>query len=251
MKIMRRLLILFGISLLLFSCESFGKKPRAMNPNSLADRDPIAIGTAAMQFDKFFSTSLEKKDVEVWLDPRTDSVYLQFKYQTITFRQFWDKSNRLQFITALEKYKKDYEAKNLNLKKNRARRAYGILESRIVWGQIANDIFMNAEARPKMELGYAFRKDSPYFAIYQRSANNLLGLQGDGEEKESLVLNIYFTRAQADELVKLFDQQYLLSFLTAVPAPVPADPAPAQDTDYPEGNLRPPSPVESQEAEGE
>jgi hypothetical protein len=238
-----------GASLLLFSCESLGTKPRASNPNFLADMDPLSIGSVSMQFDKFLSSSLEKKDAEVWLDPRTDSVYIQFRYQAVTFKQFWDKSNRLQFITALEKYKKDYEAKNLNLKGSRAGRAYGILDGRTQWKLIDGSLISseNSESRPKIGLGYQFKQNSPYFTVQQAAAENLLGTSD--EQRESLALSVYFTRAQAEELAKLFDQQYLLSLLGRRPAP--ADPAPAQDTDYREGNLQPPATAEYQEAEGE
>ncbi|GHT52831.1 hypothetical protein FACS1894106_2390 [Spirochaetia bacterium] len=226
---MKRLLILLVVPLLLFSCKSSGKRTISMNPNFLADLDPIAIGSAAMQFDKLVSSSLEKREVDVWFNPRTDSVYLQFRYQTINFRQIWDKSNRLQFVTALENYKKDYEAKNLNLKSSRARRAYGTLTGSIEWGQFSSAYLMNAEARPYIQMGYQFRQNSPYFTVYQEAAESLTNL-GDDVKKTSLGITTYFTRAQAEELAKLFDQQYLLSFIGRRADPGAA--IPVQEDDY-------------------
>ncbi|GHU72348.1 hypothetical protein FACS189450_09970 [Spirochaetia bacterium] len=226
---MKRLLILLGVSLLLFSCGSLGKKTRTSNPNFLADMNPVAIGSASMQFDKFMSSSIDKKEVEAFFDPRTDSVYIQFNYQTLTFRQFWDKSNRLQFITALEKYKKDYEAKNLNLKGSRARRAYGSLNGRVEWGMFSSSASMASESRPRIGLGYLFKQDKPYFIVYQEAAENLIS-PSDEAKRSSPDITAYFTRAQADELAKLFDQQYLLSFLG--PRADPGYAAPAQEDDY-------------------
>jgi hypothetical protein len=235
---MKRLFILLGVSLLLFSCESFGKKTKALNPNFLADMDSVSIGSAAMQFDKFFSSSIEKKEVEVWFDPRIDSVYLQFRHQTIVYKQYWDKSNRLQFITALEKYKKDYEAKNLNLKGARAGRVYGVLDGRLQWGQFSSSIFMNAESLPRVELGYMFKQNNPYFTVHQLAAENIFNTSD--EKKESMGITIYFTRAQADELAKLFDQQYLLSFIGPRLIPegaAPEDTIPAVEEGYKEADF--------------
>ncbi|GHU73323.1 hypothetical protein FACS189450_12890 [Spirochaetia bacterium] len=223
---MKRLLMLLGISFLLFSCASQNNRTR--NPDFLADMDPVSIGSVPMQFEKFLSSVIEKKDVEVWFDPRIDSVYLQYRYQTGTFRQYWNKSGRLQFITALEKYKKDYEARNLNLKGARALRAYGITGGRTIWGQFSSNVFMNAEALPKIELGYQFKQDSPYFTVHYGSAENIRST--DHQKETSLGMIAYFTRTQADELAKLFDQQYLLSFLG--PRPDPGYAAPAQEDDY-------------------
>ncbi|GHV65533.1 hypothetical protein AGMMS49587_19910 [Spirochaetia bacterium] len=219
-----------GVSLLLFSCKSTGAKGPIANFFPGTNTEAVSIGSAAMQFNKFFSSGIEKKDVETYFDPHTDMVYLQFRYQTVVYRQFWDKSNRLQFITALEKYKKDYEAKKLNLKGSRAIRAYGILKGLTVWGQFSSNIFMNAASRPRLELGYQFKQNSPYFTVHQLAADNIYNASDEG--KSSIAITTYFTRAQADELAKLFDQQYLLSF--SGPKSAPADTAPAQDEGYTE-----------------
>jgi hypothetical protein len=46
---------------------------------------------------------------------------------------------------------------------------------------------------------------------------------GNDDQEESHQISIYFTRAQADELVKLFDQSYLMGLLVK-----PVDPAPVE-----------------------
>ncbi|GHV64705.1 hypothetical protein AGMMS49587_17620 [Spirochaetia bacterium] len=229
---MKRLCILLGVFLLLSSCQNTGGGKRTLSPHlnffSSRTRDAVAIGSAAMQFDKMFSSVIEKKEVDVWFDPETDEVFLQFKYQSVTYRQYWDKPNRLKFITALEKYKADYASKNLNLKSSRARRAYGTLSGKTEWGQFSANVLMSSRARPRVNLGYQFKQESPYFSVTQQSAENLVN--ANDVKQYSLDIITYFTRAQADELAKLFDQQYLLSF--SGPQSTPEDLIPAQDDDY-------------------
>jgi hypothetical protein len=174
--------------------------------------NPISVGAVSGQFQKMLSSSLEKKDINVYFMPRTDEVYLEFKYQTLTFRQYWEKTDRLKFVTALEGYKKDYAARALKLKGARARRVYGNFEGKTEWGQVNTSFLMNSRAFPNMELGYQFKKESPYFTMNMQAALDVLNL-GDGLERNSLDVMIYLTRAQGDELAALFDQQYLLSFL--------------------------------------
>jgi hypothetical protein len=212
---MKRLLSFFFLLSLLVSCNTFERRAarvRSSHPSFIADLDPVSVGAISGQFQKLLSSSLEKKDINVYFMPRTDEVYLEFKYQTLTFRQYWEKADRLKFVTALERYKKDYAARSLKLKGARARRVYGNFDGKTEWGQVNTSFLMNSRAFPRMEMGYQFKKESPYFTVYMQAAPDVLGL-GDGFERDSLDVMLYLTRAQGDELVALFDQQYLLSFL--------------------------------------
>jgi hypothetical protein len=212
---MKHLFLLFFLPFLLISCNTFERRAarvRSSHPNFIADLDPISVGAVSGQFQKLLSSSLEKKDINVYFMPRTDEVYLEFKYQTLTFRQYWEKADRLKFVTALELYKKDYANRTLKLKGSRARRVYGHFDGKTEWGQVNTSFLMNSRAFPKMELGYRFKKESPYFTVYMQAAPDVLNLD-DGLERDSLDVMLYLTRAQGDELVALFDQQYLLSFL--------------------------------------
>jgi hypothetical protein len=214
---MKRVFLLFSLSLLflLISCSTLERRAatiRASHPNFIADMDPLSVGTISGQFQKLLSSSLEKKDIHVYFMPRTDEVYLEFKYQTLTFRQYWEKADRLKFVTALEQYKKDYAARALKLKGARARRVYGNFDGKTEWGQVNTSFLMNSRAFPNMELGYQFKKENPYFTVNMQAAPDVLNL-GDDFERDSLDVMLYLTRAQGDELIALFDQQYLLSFL--------------------------------------
>jgi hypothetical protein len=193
-------------ALSLLACS--GPKP---NPSMLADRDPIAIGVIEMEFEKFLSSSLEKKEVQVFFAPRSDSVYLQFKYQTITYLQYWNRQNRAAFIAALAAYRRDYDERNLVLGPSKASRAYGTFKGYIEWGQFNIGLLMSAKAEPRMEFGYRFNGESPYFTVLQRSSPDISGSGSDS--RESLNIRTYYTRAQAGELAEHFDQDFLLSLL--------------------------------------
>jgi hypothetical protein len=212
---MKRLFLLFSLPFLFVSCSTFERRAaatRASHPNFIADLDPVSVGAISGQLQKLLSSSLEKKDVNVYFVPRTDEVYLEFKYQTLTFRQYWEKTDRLKFVTALERYKKDFAARALNLKGARARRVYGNFDGKTEWGQVNTSFLMNSRAFPNMELGYQFKKKNPYFTVNMQAAPDVLNL-GDGFERDSLDVMLYLSKAQGDELAALFDQQYLLSFL--------------------------------------
>jgi hypothetical protein len=194
----------------------------------LADRDPISMGNIEMELEKILSTALEKKEALVFFAPRTDSVYLQFRYQTVTYRQYWDRAGRAAFVSALAMYRKDYDGRNLGLSPSKASRAYGALKGYTEWGQLNVSFLMSAKAYPRMELGYRFNNGSPYFTVLQRRAEDVSGMASSDVTRESLNIRSYFTRAQAEELAVLFDQEYLLSLIGGIDAirsntEVPAD----------------------------
>jgi hypothetical protein len=199
-----------------------------MGEDGVADMDPIPAGAISAEFARPLSSTVEKKDVSVVFRPRDNGVFLEFKYQGVTYRQHWDSANRKLFVEALEKYKADYERRNLDSKSGRTQRIYGVTTGMTEWGysvtigklNISNTL--NDKGYPSYELGYVFKRDSerresPYFTVFQREAKTI-SEHSDGEDNRSLNIYIYYTRAQADELVKLFDRDYLLSLIR--PAPV-------------------------------
>jgi hypothetical protein len=127
------------------------------------------------------------------------------------------------FKAALARYKNDYDARNLGLSPSKASRAYGTLKGYTEWGQLNVALFMSGKAYPRMELGYRFSNDSPYFTVLQRRADDE-GIAAT-ESHESLNIRTYFTRAQAAELVDLFEQEYLLAVLgpAALDKGIPVD----------------------------
>jgi hypothetical protein len=178
----------------------------------VADADPFTLGSVSVSFDKFFSQGLTEKAVPVVFDPRTDTAYLQFTYETVTYRQFWNRQNRRAFSDALARYRTDFEAGNLSLPPAKARRAYGAVKGKTEWGQVSFSV--NARAFPVIEAGYQFKGDNPYFTVFQREAENTLSSNSD-RPRRSLKITLYFTRAQGAGLARVFDQSFILERLDA------------------------------------
>jgi hypothetical protein len=204
------------------SCVS--ADPAKRYPDMVADKDPVSAGIIDVQFDKFMPPNIEKKEVEVIFYPRYNTVALEFRHELVRYRQIWDLQGRQRFTQALDRYKADYAARTLTDKFARTRAAYGKFKGATEWEMFS--ITQSGLAYPVMELGYRFRGDSPYFSIVQRSAPDQHTINSNEPRAGSLQIIMYYTRAQADELVKIFDQSYLLSLLGPS-----ADPAPGRD-DY-------------------
>jgi hypothetical protein len=176
----------------------------------IADMEPVSVGTATAQFERMFTTRLSPIDMEIIFHPRQNAVSLEFRYEYYTYRHFWDEASRGLFTAALERYKADYAARNLDSRFNRTRSAYGSTNTRLEWE--AFSFGLTRGSSPGIEIGYRFRNDSPFFTILIREAKEDADPTAI-ETSESPQIVMHFTRAQADELAKLFNQTYLLEVI--------------------------------------
>ena len=214
--------ILAGVSLLLmFSCGTvdYAKK----YPNMVANADPVSAGVIEAQLERFFSSKLKKTDVDVIFHPRLNAVSLEFKYELISYRQFWDAAGRQQFAVALELYKADYEARNLVDRYRKTRAVYGKAKGKVEWE--AFKYTTTHLAYPVVEFGYRFESDSPFFTTNMRRTKEETDPSMSSPNGESTQITMYFTRAQADELVRIFDQEFLMGLLDKADVPVSDEPA--------------------------
>jgi hypothetical protein len=230
----RTLLYAGGLLLLTLFFLACKTTPR-MGDDGVANLDPIPAGSVEAEFPRMLSSAIEKKKVEAVFVPRENTVYLEFKHQTVTYRQYWNRENRARFRAALEKYKTDYEAKSLVDRPFRTRRIYGVLKGMAQWGYPLNLSIMvlrlNSMGYPNYEMGYVFKEDSsrresPYFTIFQRETDDIL-MENDVIEGKSANIFVYYTRAQAEDLANIFDQDYLLSLTRLAPV---VNPDPDVDT---------------------
>jgi len=180
-------------------------------PHMVADADPIAVGTIDAALDRMFSTKLNRAELEIFFYPRLNAVALEFKYELLTYRQFWDAANRQQFATALELYKADFAARNLINKYKKTRAIYGKVKGQTEWEAFKHARTHNAY--PVIELGYRFNGETPFFTSFMRPAKEQSKRWDGSDPDNSPAITLYFTRAQADELVQLFDQSYLMELL--------------------------------------
>jgi hypothetical protein len=186
--------------------------PKPADPNMVADIDPIPLGVASIEFDKFLSSELDKKDVEVSFDPRINAVSLYFSYQGVKYLQYWDRQNRAAFISALAQYKDAYSTKNLPKNNFKTSSAYGKVTGSTMWWTFA--FATKSKSYPSFEIGYLFKKDkasgreAPYFSVLQREGLDVLN-ESESNKKSSLRIRTYFTRSQADDLAGFFDEAFL------------------------------------------
>jgi len=67
-------------------------------------------------------------------------------------------------------------------------------------------------ANMDVELGYFFKEGAPYYAVTQKLTTYVDPISSE-DNMNSQEITMYFTRAQAQELVALFDQEYLFSLI--------------------------------------
>jgi len=206
MKSIYKLLIILALSVTIIACNTTNKvkiEDFTVNMDSLQ----IPIGEVDIQFETLMGLGkLKKYNVSVLYFPKEDVVCLKYTYEYNTFHMFWNKRGRLNFISALQKYNEDYNARNLQKGDNKSRRKYGIIRGYLVWQMFSFSV--QAHGGMNVELGYNFKDKSPYFTVFQRSAEFLSERSRDGN-RSSPTLTMYFTRAQAAELSAFFEKYVL------------------------------------------
>ena len=169
-----------------------------------------------MRFNRTFPMpGIRKVDVKVHYYPLEDAVALQYRMDMINYYQFWSHNGREVFRKALEAYKADYEERNLDRRDRQSRRKYGTANGYIMW--FTHAFSVRAFSGTDLELGYLFEDGSPYFTVNQKPVEHY-----DDHLNESRTLQImttYFTRAQADELAALFDEDFLEAVIPARSVP--------------------------------
>ena len=216
----KRIVIIF-LALSCAACSTIQRAEERREYNLRGQRIPA--GTAEAEFfNVLVKGNLKKQDLTFTYYPEDDAVCLEYRHNLmISYYQFWSRSNRTAFVKALEQYKLDYADRNLKTKnKMQSKRQYKTEEAFMVWETSRYSTF--CFGWPRLELGYQFMNNSPYFSITQRETDNEEPVtKPDNTTSENVV--IYFTRAQADEVAAIFDQTYLES-LKPLPPPVrPSD----------------------------
>jgi len=178
---------------------------RAKKPFTVDIYSPRYVaGSVEVQTDKVLS-GLKKIKANVYYYPDENAVCLEFTAETIFFSQFWSSDGRDAFIVALEQYKTDYEQRNLAAKSARTKRAYGKVQGYLVWS-VLRVLSEPAQGVVVLDLGYMFKDNMPYFSLTQRPAEYK---DNTSRKTQSPNVMLYFTRAQAEELTALFNQEYL------------------------------------------
>jgi hypothetical protein len=210
MKLLPAASLVGAIIVLMFSCQTTPDLSKKY-PKMVANMNPIQVGSIEAEFDKMLSSQVSTVEVKAVFHPRLNSVALEFRHDFITYRQFWDEDARKYFADALERYKSDYAERKLVDRYTRSRASYGKTQGQLEW-----EAFRYTKTRtshPVIDIGYRFRNKMPFFTTHMRSAKAIDKIDGSETKENSSQVIMYFTRAQADDLVKLFDQSYLMGLI--------------------------------------
>jgi hypothetical protein len=216
MGFVKKLPIFFSagiFAVLMVSCITID--PKKLYPDMVADQDPVSIGIIDAEFERPFFTRLDKRDVELVFLPRYNAVAFDFTYQLTNYRQIWSQEGREIFFKAVESYKADYASRNLGRKFSKTRRAYGKFKGKLEWSYSKHSDL--SASSPVIEVGYSFQgekgKETPFLTVTQNSAREESSQQNDSSKLDSVPIKMFFTREQADELVRVINQESLLSSL--------------------------------------
>jgi hypothetical protein len=207
-----RLLIVLAAASLLSACAG---APARVNDGTrkIANVDPVEVGKVGIGTKPVIGFSSEIKQSEALLVfvPKVNQSFLQFKYQSAKTKLFLSEKARTVLIEAVAQYRKDFDARSLNIRAKKTNAVYGSVKGQLEWGLMS----YNGKSEPKISYGYVFvDRKKPYFIITAPSSPNL-GEQTDGVESDdnSPTVALYFTKNQATELAEMLMQDNLEGLL--------------------------------------
>jgi len=208
--ILKKLLFIFLPVFILFSCSSTQQRTSAPPGFTVSlDSKQEPLGIIEMQRDLLFPRSgLTKESVEIIYFPEEDAVCFKYRSDFFTYHLFLDFNGRELFRNALEKYTADYEVRDLTDNSRRTNAIYGNSYGYLIWQEFK--FTKKFDGNMEVEAGYQFKSRSPYFTFTQKQASyiNKLDLK---TQNRSQTITMHFTRAQAQELEALLDEELLRS----------------------------------------
>jgi hypothetical protein len=176
------------------------------------DSPKISLGSIEAYVDRFFAMGgLKNTEIAVDYYPREDAVCLFYKVDLINYYLFWDREGRQAFTKGFEQYKEDFAQRKLKAKGSRqTKRAYGAVQGFLIW--MTHRFSIKAEGNPEVEIGYFIRsvqgKKASFYTVNQRETSYEDPVSRDNNRKSPDIM-LHFTRSQADELVEIFNPQFL------------------------------------------
>ena len=199
--------------ILLVGCSSIQKPKDPIQVDLRATR--LTVGSVQGVFNTFSAVGTTTENIQVSYYPQDNVVCLTIRHNFTTFYQFWDKDNREIYLKALDQYKQDYEQRNLKKSNMSTRRNYGVVQGYLIWE--STTISGQSFSYPNIELGYQFKNNAPYFSVNMREADNTSEItKNEPALQQNTTLCIYLTRALADDLAALLDENVLQSFARGV-----------------------------------
>jgi hypothetical protein len=207
-----KLISLLLLVLILGGCSSLKREvalARAKEPKFKVEmKSPkVPVGTVEAQLLGAL-TGLKKVVVKVTYSPVEDAICLEFKRNTITNYQFFNKENRAVFLKSLEKYTEDFDGRKL-VDNKKTKDQYGNTEGYLIWKvtKVSEQIRDSVE----FSFGYLFKERSPFFTITQGEVifEDVFAKNSNEKFLTNGEFQLFFTRAQSMELAAYFDQKFL------------------------------------------
>jgi hypothetical protein len=212
-KIVSVLIVFLSINSCAFLKKEIDLAAQKQPPFSVNQRTSprVQAGQIEAQFNNLFPMpGIKTVKIDVLYFPVEDAVCLEYKLNTYTYQQFWHRAGRRAFVRALESYNDDFDGQKLRNRNTRTKSQYGVAEEcYLVWQQ--SNISAQGYGNANIELGYYFRESSPFFAATQMESYFDSPISDPEFDQTSAEIPMFFTRAQAEELVTLFGQDYLQS----------------------------------------
>ncbi len=158
-------------------------------------------------FSKNAVGSLKQYAATVTLDPELLEAGFGTRYLAGYYYIFIDAENRALLKKAMEKYFSDFENKNLERKNKKTEKTYGKMKLRLRWGTTKTSTPNNGEG--KVNLGYEFVNNSPYFKISIPEIENKYYEVTNAVSRGSSRIYLYFTKSQLASLVEMISDKNL------------------------------------------
>jgi len=192
-------------ALFVCSCSSIPPQPKPFSVNLKSPSYKVGEAEAYVTNIIFFG-NMKKIPITVLYYPDDDAVCLQFRYEYIDCNQFWDRTGREAFVSALQTYQEEYDQRKLVNSNRKNRNAFGSVPGFFAWKR--TKISVQASDTTKIGLGYQFKSKAVFFSTTQSEAV----FKESPESKDVITqgeLIIHFTREQAGILTGFFNQDLL------------------------------------------
>lgn len=200
------------IALVLASCastsasssQSASRLKAEIDTVNLGDFENVELGSGTMRVKRIFSGDLRGIDFSVMLYPRQGTAGVLYRNFTNRERLLLDSDARRMIVDAYDMYLEDFDAQALDRSQREFVQTYGRARCRIEWG-----LTYNYYANPVLEAGYIFVGRSPYFCLKINFTRSDQYLGADAPDVHYGGLVMYFTRAQALDLVDAIKEEQI------------------------------------------
>ena len=148
---------------------------------------------------------LKLEDAIIIYNIETGFVGFSANYQVGTYHVLFNEATRKVFRAAVTSYLADFEDKKLVRNTKKTYKTYGECPTTIHWSTFTKQLVNRANS--KVQFGYEFRNNSPFFSITVLSSENIAHKNLRSTITTNVPLHFYFTKAQASQMAELLSEE--------------------------------------------